>query len=176
VTAMLPRTARLTPRAAASLVAVALGFVAFHARASESYPNAIERALATPCPPDCTTCHTTRDGGELTANTPVGISARRAGLEGGDTSLLLDVLGTLETNRTDSDTDGTPDIDELRAGTNPNAVEGRLACWEPPPADEGCAMSACSSRRDARAAWPLGALLAIAGFAALRRLRPSQSQ
>ena len=176
MTAKPRRSARFALRAAAPLVAMILALVAPDARASQRYPNAIERALDTPCPPDCTTCHTTRDGGALTANTPVGISARRAGLEGGDTSLLLDVLGTLETNGTDSDTDGTPDIDELRAGTNPNALEGKLACWEPPPAEDGCAMSACSAQRDAHTAWPLLAAVALLGFAAVRRARPAQSQ
>jgi MYXO-CTERM domain-containing protein len=176
VTATLRRTTRSTLRAGATLVALLLALLAPSARASERYPNAIERALDTPCPPDCTTCHTTRKGGALTANTPVGISARRAGLEGDDTSLLLDVLGTLETNGTDSDADGTPDIDELRAGTNPNAAEGELACWDPPPMDEGCAVNACSSQRGARPTWPLGTVLGLAALAALRRRRPSQSQ
>jgi hypothetical protein len=146
------------------------------ARASESYPEAIERALGTPCPPACTTCHTSASGGELTANTPFGISARRAGLHCCDTSELFDVLATMESNGTDSDMDGTPDIEELRAGTDPNALEGKLECYVPPE-EEGCAI------RRAPAHGRDGSLSAFATVVALvtlgrvrRRARPRQSQ
>lgn len=163
-----------------SLLAAVAPFVALvafapRAHASESYPKTIERALDTPCAPDCTTCHTRPSGGALTANTPVGISARRAGLEGGDTSQLLDVLGTLETNRTDSDADGTPDVEELRAGTNPNALEGKLKCYVPP-AEDGCAVGSCAAPSSRRTSWfaPLAAL-ALAAFVRRRAAR-RQSQ
>lgn len=164
-----------------SLLAAVAPFVALVAfapqsHASESYPKTIERALDTPCAPDCTTCHTRPSGGNLTANTPVGISARRAGLECCDTSQLLDVLGTLETNRTDSDADGTPDVDELRAGTNPNALEGKLECYVPP-AEEGCAVDSCATPSSRRASWlaPFAAFV-LAAAAVRRRSARRQSQ
>jgi hypothetical protein len=80
--------------------------------------------------------------------------------------LLLDVLATLETNGADSDTDGTSDVDELRAGTDPNALEGKLACYEPP-ADEGCAVNSCSTTKSPTA----GGLVAVVALLSLVRLR-----
>jgi hypothetical protein len=158
------------------LVAAAALLVAASARASESYPETVEGALATPCPPACTTCHTRPEGGELTANTPVGISARRAGLECCNPNLLREVLATLETNATDSDMDGVPDMDELRAGTDPNAAEGKLECYVPPP-DEGCATSARAARGSGALPWTFGVALAlVAGAAARARGRRRQSQ
>jgi hypothetical protein len=164
-----PRVAFASRVTFALLVASAM-LVATSAGASESYPNAIERALDTPCPPDCTTCHTTRSGGSLTANTPVGISARRAGLECCDRAQLLDVLGTLETNMTDSDSDGTPDVDELRAGTDPNALEGKLECYVPP-AEDACAASPRSARRNGGTGAVATALALLACVTARARRR-----
>ena len=138
------------------------------ARASESYPKTLERALGSPCPPDCTTCHTRRSGGELTANTPVGISMRRAGLECCDTSLLLDVVGRLETDGTDSDMDGVGDVEEMRAGTDPNALEGKLKC-APPEEDEGCAVGGVSTSTRNDLPWVLGAGLALVAITRRRR-------
>lgn len=151
-----------------ALVAASAWLVAPEAKASETYPGVIEDALDTPCPPACITCHTRPDGGELTANTPFGISTRRAGLHCCNNSELLDVLATLEANGTDSDSDGTPDTEELRAGTDPNAPEGKLECYVPE-SDEGCAMSCRTASERGRAAWALGALFALVGIARVRR-------
>ena len=146
------------------------------ARASESYPEAVERALDTPCPPACVTCHTRPSGGELTANTPVGISTRRAGLKCCDTSGLFDVLAALEANGTDSDADGTPDVEELRAGTDPNALEGKLECYVPPEA-EGCAISDSSALDRKGSASAFGFVLAFVALArSLRRARAPRSE
>jgi hypothetical protein len=141
---------------------------ASRAEASESYPKTLERALDTPCPPDCTTCHTRRSGGNLTANTPVGISMRRAGLECCDTGLLLDVVGRLETDGTDSDMDGVSDTEEMRAGTDPNATEGALKC-APPEEDEGCAVGGVSKSTRNDLPWVFGAGLALVAVARRRR-------
>lgn len=150
------------------LCVLVASLVAPRARASESYPEAIDRALGTPCPPACITCHTRPSGGELTANTLVGISMRRAGLKCCDTSLLFDVLATLEANGTDSDTDGTPDIEELRAGTDPNAPEGKLECYVPPE-DEGCAISGQRTLERAGSVWTFGSVLALLALGRIRR-------
>ena len=128
------------PRRLAGFGVLLAMVVAPSARASESYPTALEAALDMSCPPACTTCHTSSSGGELMANTPLGISARRAGLEYCNTRQLRDVIATLEANATDSDSDGVPDVAELRAGTDPNAAEGNLECYVPEP-DEGCALA-----------------------------------
>ena len=93
---------------------------------------------------------------------------RRAGLEGGDTSLLLDAVATLETEATDSDMDGAPDVEEIRAGTDPNAAQGKLACYVPEP-EEGCRVFARPPASAAGSAWGLGALLSIAAVVRMRR-------
>jgi hypothetical protein len=143
---------------------------ATNARASENYPETLEQALDTPCPPDCTTCHTRASGGNLTANTPVGISMRRAGLKGGNASLLLDAIAALESERTDSDVDGVPDVEEMHAGTDPNAAMGKLKCWQPE-LDESCAVATRSlgERRGSSAA--LAVWLAVAALVLARRTR-----
>jgi hypothetical protein len=150
----------------APFVALAAAVVASNALASESYPHTLDRALDMSCPPDCTLCHTTRSGGALTANTPVGISMRRAGLECCDTSQLLDVIAALETDGTDSDADGVSDVDELRAGDDPNATEGKMKCLPPEP-DDGCAVR----RRAGESRGPWSILVAAVLFAGMRLRR-----
>jgi len=155
-------------RSSALPVVLAVLFVATPTPASQSYPMTMEQALDMSCPPDCTLCHTRPSGGTLTANTPVGISARRAGLECCDTSGLLDVIAALETNRTDSDADGVPDTEELRAGTNPNALEGNMKCL-PPESDHGCAIAGLARGR--ASLWAVGAALALGLLTRARRRR-----
>jgi hypothetical protein len=151
-------------------------FVVSSARASESYPATLEAALDMACPPACTTCHSRPQGGELTANKPLGISLRRAGLECCNTRQLRDVIATLEANATDSDSDGVPDVEELRAGTDPNAAEGNLECYVPEP-DEGCTLAPRTSPTERTAGAWSGFGLALVGLVALRRrARRRQSQ
>jgi hypothetical protein len=156
-------------------VAAFVMLCAASARASENYPETLEQALDTPCPPDCTTCHTRPSGGLLTANTPVGISMRRAGLKGDDTGTLLDAIATLEAEGTDSDMDGVPDVEEMHGGTDPNAAAGNLECWQPD-LDENCALAgrALGERRGSPAM--LAVWLTVAAFALARRTRAKRGR
>jgi hypothetical protein len=90
------------------------------ARASEIFPITIQTTLALGSAPPCVLCHDTELGGSDTANQPVGRTMSGYGLMGGDTGMLTTILGQMRDAKDDSDRDGTSDIDELKAGTNPN--------------------------------------------------------
>jgi hypothetical protein len=80
---------------------------------------------------------------------------------------LLDVIAALETNATDSDADGVPDVEELRAGTDPNALEGKLsACHRNPKRDVPSARP-----RRGTSLWTFGAALVLGLLAKTRRQR-----
>jgi hypothetical protein len=98
------------------------------ARASATFPEALRSKLgltqlAGPGP-GCRLCHQTDVGGLKTATQPFGRSMLKAGATGGSVPSLLAALELLEAEGSDSDHDGTTDIAELDAGTNPNASDG----------------------------------------------------
>lgn len=78
------------------------------------------------CPPPCTICHATNNGGlgtiELSdGGKPFGDAMFNIGeLEADDTDLLIKALAKLDADGNDSDGDGVSDIDALRADTDPN--------------------------------------------------------
>lgn len=94
------------------------------AHASATFPSAVQSKLGlahVPEPsPGCRLCHQTDAGGLKTATQPFGRAVLRAGAVGGSVPSLLDALDILQDQRTDSDFDGVSDIDELKAGTDPN--------------------------------------------------------
>lgn len=107
-----------------TLLAVALLLGAAPAAATSSFPEVIRDTLALDAAPGCMTCHTLAGGGAGTATKPVALSLVAAGLLPFNDASLETALGELEANGTDSDEDGVGDIDELRAGTDPNAPPG----------------------------------------------------
>lgn len=96
------------------------------ALASSAYPTVVERhlGLSTPIPASCGLCHTNGLVGAGTVNTPFGKAARAKGLVSFDDAKLVQVLDALEVEGTDSDGDGASDVEELRAGTDPNVSSG----------------------------------------------------
>jgi MYXO-CTERM domain-containing protein len=127
----------------------------------------------------CIICHQTNSGGIGTVVHPFGLAMKAAGLHLEDTTSLQNALHTLDANKTDSDCDGTPDIEQLKMGRDPNPPgelidgSGRTA-----PADPGCMpdggsdatlpvpVFGCDARvSSAPAAWPgavgLAAMLAL---------------
>lgn len=102
--------------------------------------------------PPCTICHLDNNGEKGTVVKPFGIWMYDHGLRGDATEQQLgDLLDQNEDEKVDSDLDGVGDIDELRAGTDPNVAGNTL---EPP--QYGC-LSTTSSTAPA----------ALLGFAAL---------
>lgn len=97
--------------------------------ASGNYPSALEAELGMACAPACTACHTTNGGGAGTVTAAFGVAMMDRGLTGGgQESSLLDALAQLEADGVDSDGDGTPDVDALTAGADPNG--GAPFCGE----------------------------------------------
>ena len=95
----------------------------FDAAATPNFPGAIKSHLGLDSKPACTLCHTTLAGGDGTVSRAFGVAMRGDGLVPNDTSSLNDALDALEAAGTDSDADGVGDIDELKAGTNPNVAD-----------------------------------------------------
>lgn len=135
------------------------------AAATSSFPGVIRDTLGLDGSPGCTACHTTPGGGGGTATRPFAVSLRDAGLQPFNNSSLEAALAQLETEGTDSDGDGVGDIDELRAGSDPNGAGGADGGPEPEPVQYGfgCAQGA--------AAGPLLSGLLLLSVAAGRRRR-----
>jgi hypothetical protein len=119
---MTPR--RLNPRLRA--VVVGLVLAAGTAAASADYPAEIRSQLGLSYTPSCALCHTNGNTGIGTANTPFATSMRARGLVAADVASLDTALAALTAEMTDSDGDGVSDIDELKAGSDPNAVGGAI--------------------------------------------------
>lgn len=132
------RSKSLAPAGVSLFLATTLGIAPRNILASEEYSGKIAQFYGMPCPPACTLCHTRADGGLLTATTPFGTSARRAGLFCCDPSSVSEVLNALQVGGNDSDLDGTSDTDELSAGSDPNGSGENLACAPPAREESGC--------------------------------------
>ncbi len=98
---------------------LALGLVfTRNAAAMVTFPAEIQKHLNLSYTPPCTLCHATLAGGGPIA-TKFGQSMVAAGLTV-NIATLDPALDTLNTNKTDSDGDGTPDIQALQAGIDPS--------------------------------------------------------
>jgi uncharacterized protein (TIGR03382 family) len=135
------------------------------ALASFNYPAALQAEVGVDCAPTCTVCHATADGGTGTVTQGFGVAMQGAGLTGGgDEAGLRAAVAALSDDGTDSDGDGTSDVDALAAGLDPNT--GAVFCGEGAVPVEtptyGCVQHA-----------PVGAAaaLAAAGAALLARRR-----
>ncbi|HET6981308.1 MAG TPA: thrombospondin type 3 repeat-containing protein [Myxococcaceae bacterium] len=114
------------------LVAAALAGGLAHA--SSIYPPEVRSHLGLSYTPDCSLCHANGQTGFGTVTTPFGTSMRARGLVAQNIGSLDTALDALAAEKTDSDGDGTPDIDELKAGTDPNVAGGGAV----PPPTYGC--------------------------------------
>ncbi len=140
------------------------------AHGSPSFPEHIANKLATDCPPGCRLCHGDDTGLASGPNGKFGKAIRDAGAGAIDLAKLDAALQTVETNLTDSDADGQPDIAELRANDDPN-VAGASLCGGP---QYGCGASIAQrspAQRLDSTAGGAAALTLLFGLFALRRHR-----
>ena len=97
--------------------------------ASTNYPEALQAEVGVDCVPACTVCHATVAGGSGTVIQGFGEAMMAAGLTGGmDVGALRAAVAALSDDGTDSDGDGTSDVDALAAGLDPNT--GEVYCGE----------------------------------------------
>jgi hypothetical protein len=94
------------------------------AHGSSIYPPEVRAHLSLGYTPPCTLCHNTPSGGFGTVTTPFGKSMMARGLVAQNLSSLDTALDALAAEHTDSDGDGVGDIDELKAGSDPNVAGG----------------------------------------------------
>jgi hypothetical protein len=144
-----------------------LVFAALPAAASSSFPMAVKGHLQLSNVPACALCHTGGQTGMGTVNTGFGKALRDEGLTAGDDDALRTALDALAAKGTDSDADGTPDVEELKAGRNPNladapGVDAGTAVVPPSP-KYGCGANAVPGLGG------LVALMVVAGFSRRRR-------
>jgi hypothetical protein len=127
-----------------TLVTVSVAILGFASpvHAFEDYADEIKLILELPDKPSCTFCHTRNDQG-FAGDTLFSDSLKDRGLSrrGGLPSVRR-AISVVDEMNIDSDGDGVGDIDELRAGANPNDARDKGL---PPPDD--CSVATGSTGR-----------------------------
>ncbi len=99
------------------------------AEASPDFPEALASELDMPCPPTCTVCHRDLNGGFFTVTKPFGKAMIDVGkLSARSPEEIPAALQALDAAASDSDGDGTSDVDELTRGEDPNRPGAQSLC------------------------------------------------
>jgi hypothetical protein len=145
-------------RTLAPLLFLAAALAARTADATGNLPGAIMRDLSLTYTPPCEYCHSGGVVGRGTVGTPFGKSMMAHGMVAYDENALKAALDQMTQEKVDSDHDGVSDIDELKAGTDPNV----------PGAGQGGPTYGCSSSPRGEVG-PLAWLAALAVVLCRRR-------
>jgi len=148
--------ARLRRGLVAWVFVLAMG-VASSALALPRFPGEVADLLGTDAVPGCKLCHLEAKTTGVTAATPFVLSLEARGFDG-KASNLGGALTRSETDRVDTDGDGTIDVEELRAGTDPNSPFAGASSADDP--TYGCALTG-RGRGVAPALLTLGAVLIL---------------
>jgi hypothetical protein len=163
------RTRFSSPASLSFIAYAAIAIASSTAHATPTFPNVIQTHLKAPSAPTCEVCHVGQKASG-TVTTLFGVSMRGRGLVKFDETSLRTALDALRAEKTDSNKDGTTDIDALTAGSDPNASsgDGGAGIVSAAPIEYGCAnMSGQSRTRTSRAS--LYGSLALLAVAVMRR-------
>ncbi len=165
---------------AAALFAAGVLFVAASAGADPLVPPFLASHVPMPCTPDCILCHNDDTGG--TANLRNAVKNGQS-VPGFGSTLRDDCgftveqqdtyasgLATCVAKKIDTDGDGVDDIDELKAGTDPNDPTNSNSICNNGGPTYGCARLSPKGSVDGIASAASGAVLVL-GFGLMRRRR-----
>jgi len=107
------------------------------AQARPDFPPDMARHLSAAVAPACSVCHLEGKTGGITVVTPFAMSLRAHGFTNSSETLLA-ALDQMAADGTDTDGDGVSDVNELRAGTDPNSPVPGAATADP---TYGCAVA-----------------------------------
>jgi hypothetical protein len=151
----------------ALLLSAGLILATDRASASSVYPTEVEEALMLSAPPACTLCHNSDVGGDGTVVTPFGRSMIQLGATGDNNrATLREALLESDDQGVDSDVDGVTDLDEIRAGEDPNDNPDPGAFEDLPLPEHGCAVSVTRVNTDPAA---ITLFFLLVGLACTRR-------
>jgi len=146
----------------ATIVIAAAALIPRLGQAKPEFPPDIAHHLSASVVPACSICHLEGKTGGITVVTPFAMALRAHGFTDSEDS-LNSALDGMQSDGTDSDGDGTSDVEELRLGTDPNSPVPGATTADP---TYGCNLAS----RPPRVGWGAVAL-SVAALVILGRRR-----